>query len=131
MQGSATMVRSTNEAPVADVFDLLAREIELAGARCMLLDSLVGELMGSLPSTERERLQHGLHSVDLLSQHLHGLSGFARRLSQDVDADCTTPTMPAIAGVTLSALADRMRTALGGEAKGLHDGDQAGEVDLF
>lgn len=120
-----------NEAPVADVLDLLAREIELAGARCMMLDSLVGELMGALPPAERERLQHGLHTVDLLSQHLNGLAGFARRLSLDVAPGATAPTAPAIAGITLSALADRMRAALGGEVKGLHDGEQAGEVDLF
>jgi hypothetical protein len=126
-----TTIRSVDEARVADVFDLLAWEIELAGARCIMLDSLIGDVMSTLPPNERHRLQRGMHSVDLLSQHLTGLSAFARRLSLDVTPDNTAPTASAVADVSLGALADRMRSALGGEEQGLGDRDNAGDVDLF
>lgn len=131
MQASFSMVRSLDESRAADVFDLLAWEIELAGARCIMLDSLIGEVMSSLPADARERMQQGMHSVDLLAQHLTGLSAFARRLSLDASPENTIPAAGALAGVTLGALADRMRSALGGEEQGVNDRDQAGEVDLF
>lgn len=131
MQGSLSTAQPMDEARVADVFDLLAWEIELAGARCIMLDSLIGDVMNSLPPNERHRLQRGMHSVDLLAQHLTGLSAFARRLSLDVAPDNTAPAASAVADVSLGALADRMRSALGGEDKGLGERDQAGDVDLF
>lgn len=131
MQASLSMVRSLDESRAADVFDLLAWEIELAGARCIMLDSLIGDVMSSLPADARERMQQGMHSVDLLAQHLTGLSAFARRLSLDAPPENTIPAAGALAGVTLGALADRMRSALGGEEQGVNDRDQAGEVDLF
>lgn len=131
MQGNLATIQSVDESRVSDVFDLLAWEIELAGARCIMLDSLIGEVMNNLPPNERHRLQRGLHSVDLLSQHLTGLSAFARRLSLVVTPENTAPTASAVADVSLGALADRMRSALGGEDQGLSDRDQAGEVDLF
>lgn len=131
MQGSLNKIRSMEEARVADVFDLLAWEIELAGARCIMLDSMIGEVMNSLPQEERHKLQRGMHSVDLLSQHLTGLSAFARRLSLDVTPDNVAPTVSAVADVSLGALADRMRSALGGEEQGLDDRHNAGNVDLF
>ena len=131
MQASLSTVRSLDESRVADVFDLLAWEIELAGARCIMLDSLIGEVMNNLPPEERHRMQRGLHSVDLLAQHLTGLSAFARRLSLDASPDNTMPAAGAVADVSLGALADRMRSALGAEEHGVNDRDQAGEVDLF
>ena len=131
VQASLSTVRSLDESRVADVFDLLAWEIELAGARCIMLDSLIGEVMSSLPPNERHKLQRGMHSVDLLAQHLTGLSAFARRLSLDVGPENTAPAAGAVADVSLGALADRMRSALGGQEQGLGDRDEAGEVDLF
>lgn len=131
MQASLSTVRSLDESRVADVFDLLAWEIELAGARCIMLDSLIGEVMNNLPPAERHRMQRGLHSVDLLAQHLTGLSAFARRLSLDAAPDNVMPASGAVADVSLGALADRMRSALGAEEQGVNDRDQAGEVDLF
>ena len=119
------------QASMATMLDVLAWEIELAGARCIMLDSLIGEVMNNLPPEERHRMQRGLHSVDLLAQHLTGLSAFARRLSLDASPDNTMPAAGAVADVSLGALADRMRSALGAEEHGVNDRDQAGEVDLF
>lgn len=62
------------------VLEALAGEIELAGARCILLDSLIGGVMPELSPAAREKLQASLQAIDLLSQHLAGLSAFARRL---------------------------------------------------
>ncbi|HYE44876.1 MAG TPA: hypothetical protein VEA44_03780 [Caulobacter sp.] len=132
MQASLTTQTAdhVSENSVAAVFDLLAWEIELAGARCIMLDSLIGEVIRGLPVEERHRLQSGLHSVDLLSQHLTGLSAFARRMSLDA-TEGTAPTTGAVNDVTLGALADRMRSAFGGEEQGVNDRDGAGELDLF
>lgn len=119
------------EAPVGSVFDALAWEIELCGARCMKLDALIGEVMGGLPPEQRARLTEGLHTVDLLAQQLTSLSAFARRVSGHVDPELKTPVGAALSDMTLGALADRMSQSLGGTDKGLLDGEDAGDLDLF
>ena len=119
------------EAGVADTFGVLAWEIELAGARCLKLDALVGGLMQTLPADQLEPLVEGMHTIDLLSQHLTSLSAFARIMSDKVSEDIRAPVGAAISIMTLGALADRVSTALGGEEKNLNDGDDAGDLDLF
>jgi hypothetical protein len=119
------------EASVSGAFDLIAWEIELAGARCIKLDSLIGALIDQIPPDCRERLVEGLHTVDLLSQHLTGISAFTRELGGSVAPEARLPYERALQQVTLGALADRMSTALGGEEKGFNDGDDAGDLDLF
>ena len=109
--------------------EVLAWEIELAGARCIFLDALIGELMSELPPERRGRLMEGLHAVDLLSQHLTGLSAFARSLSQTMPTEITAPVEHALAEVSLGVLADRLRTAFGGEEQ--HEADDTGDLDLF
>jgi hypothetical protein len=84
-----------------------------------------------MPVEQRERLLEGMHTVDLLSQHLTGLSAFMRRLSEDAPAHATTPVSQALAEVTLGALADRMFTSFGGEEQVLVGELDAGDVDLF
>lgn len=119
------------EVSVAAAFDVLAWEIELAGARCIFLDTIIGELMETMPEAQRARLLEGMHGVDLLGQHLTGLSAFARRMSQNAPAEVLTPVQVALDDITLGALADRMTTAFGGVEKGVNDGDDAGDLDLF
>jgi hypothetical protein len=119
------------EASVSSMVGVLAWEIELAGARCMKLDTLVGELMHILPLEHREKLVEGMHTVDLLFQQLTALSTFARNLSGEIPETLTAPVQDALGDITLGALADRMFSALGGEEKGLNDGDEAGDLDLF
>jgi hypothetical protein len=126
-----TLGKTKLEASVAATFDVVAWELELAGARCIQLDTLVGELLHTMPIEQRERLLEGMHTVDLLSQHLTGLSAFMRRLGEDAPPQATTPVSRALAEVTLGALADRMFTALGGEEEVLIDAPDAGDVDLF
>jgi hypothetical protein len=132
--GDLTMDRAkrmTLEPSVASAFDVIAWEFELAGARCIQLDAIIGELMQALPAEHRQRLTEGMHTVDLLAQHLTGLSAFARRLSEDAPAQATTPVGRALSDVTLGALADRMFTAFGGEEEVAQDLCDAGDVDLF
>jgi len=115
---------------VAVTLDVLAAEIEVAGARCLTLDRVIGEMMERLSEEDRARMLYGLHGVDLLAQHLSCLSAFARGMSQAVPAGLTAPADHAISGITLGALAERMAAGLGGPAPVSVIGDD-GDVDLF
>ena len=115
---------------VAMTFDVLAAEIELAGARCIYLDRIIGEVMDGLPEHERQRLMEGLHGVDLLAQHLTSLSAFARGLSTVVPEEITVSVRGALSEVTLGALVDRMTAGLGGSPDELEIAD-SGDLDLF
>lgn len=117
------------EANMATTLDVMAWEIELAGARCIFLDKVIGEVMKSLPVEQQGMMIEGLHAVDLLSQHLTNLSAFARTLSADSPGTAGAPVGRAIGDITLGTLADRMATAFGAEeVAALVD---AGDVDLF
>ncbi len=119
------------DASVSSTFGVLAWEIELASARCLMLDDMVGDLMLNLPPDQQFRLTRGMHMIDLVCQQLTSLSAFARNMSGQVAEDVRAPVCGAIGDMTLGALADRMSTALGGEEKGLDDGAGAGDLDLF
>jgi len=129
--GAPSRVEVELEASVAATFDVLAWEVELAGARCIQLDTIVGELLQTMPVEQRERLLEGMHTVDLLSQHLTSLSAFMRRMSEEAPAQATTPVTRALADITLGALADRMFTAFGGEETVIDNPTDSGDVDLF
>jgi hypothetical protein len=115
-----------------EIFGVMAWEIELAGARCIFLDKMIGELMHSVPPSQREKLVEGMHMVDLLAQHLTSLSSFARQVSADLPGGAyRTGVDAALAQITLGDLADRMRTSLGGhEIAGTAD-VESGDMDLF
>ena len=119
------------EASVASTFDVLGWEIELAGARCIFLDALIGELMPTVPPEKRERLMQGMHAVDLLAQQLTSLSAFARRISEDASTKTNVAVTRALADITLGDLANRMATAFGGEEDTVDDRTKAGALDLF
>jgi len=125
------MVAGELRSDVAATFDVLSWELELAGARCIFLDTLIGKLLGAVAPEHREQLIEGIQAVDLLSQHLTGLSTFARRLSQDVAAQEQIAVGAALQSITLGALADRMTSSFGGDEAGINDGDDAGDLDLF
>jgi hypothetical protein len=116
---------------VATTFDVMSWELELAGARCIFLDTLIGKLLTTVAPEHRDELLEGIQAVDLLSQHLTGLSTFARQLSQAEVAETRVDVSPALKSITLGALADRMTTSFGGDDAGLGDGDDAGDLDLF
>ena len=116
---------------VSATLDVLAAEIELAGARCIFLDRVIGEVMDGLPETQRARLVEGLHAVDLLAQHLTSLSAFARGMSLVTPEEVSAPVDAALSEITLGALAERMRTGLGGAENELDAGEDAGDLDLF
>ncbi|MEW6597401.1 MAG: hypothetical protein AB1429_07885 [Pseudomonadota bacterium] len=125
-------IDSIAEVGVGKALDVLAWEIELAGARCIFLDSLIGELTPDIPHDKRARLQAGLHAVDLLSQHLTSLSAFARQLSGDCPSEATAAVEPALATITLGGLAERMASAFGADEKLPAPGaPDAGDLDLF
>lgn len=117
-------------ASVSETLGLLGWEIELAGARCIFLDKMIGELMHCVPPEQRETLVEGMHVVDLLGQHLTCLSAFARKLSEDAPITEDLRVDPALAEVTLGALADRMRTAFGVPEESAECADP-GDFDLF
>jgi hypothetical protein len=117
------------EASMATTLDVLAWEIELAGARCIFLDKVIGQTMQSLPVEQQGMLIEGLHAVDLLSQHLTNLSAFARTMSADAPEATGAPVGRALGSITLGALADRMGTAFGAEEAA--EVADSGDVDLF
>lgn len=119
------------DASLASTLDVLAWEVELAGARCILLDSVIGQMMKALPAAEQERFVEAIHTVDLLSQQLTSLSAFTRRLSSVAPAESSLAVGDALGDITLGALADRMSTALGGEDRGINEREEAGDLDLF
>ena len=121
-------VDGSMEASIASTFDVLGWEIELAGARCIYLDKLIGDLMPTIPDEHRQALMEGMHAVDLLSQHLTSLSAFARRMSDSVPAEVSAPVDAAIGEITLGDLADRMATAFGAQER---EAEEHGELDLF
>lgn len=125
------LVTQRLDASVATTLDVLSWEMELATARCMMLDALMGRVMARLPQEDQAQFVEGMHTVDLLSQQLAGLSAFTRKMSDRVPLDLMAQVDEALSGITLGALADRMTTALGGEEKGINDGEAAGDVDLF
>jgi len=127
---NAPMTSRTLAPTLAMTLDVLAAEIELAGARCIFLDRIIGDVMDGLPDAERARLMEGLHGVDLLAQHLTSLSAFARGLSVDVPQELTVPVAGAMSEVTLGALVERMTAGLGGDDGGEEDADP-GDLDLF
>ena len=121
---------SALKATVANTLDVLAWEIELAAARAIYLDSILGQMIGLLPEAHKAEFVQSMHTVDLLSQQLTGLSAFSRRMSGDVP-DVSAGVYKALGQISLGALADRMCVALGGTEKGVNDGDGAGDLDLF
>jgi hypothetical protein len=118
------------KATIADTFDVLSWEMELAAARCIYLDSTVGQMLSLIPEDRKAEFLDGMHTVDLLSQQLTSLSAFTRRMSGDAP-DVSAYVHTALGHITLGALADRMCTALGGVERGIDDGADAGDLDLF
>ena len=129
--GEPARVETVHEASVACTFDVLAWEIELASARCIFLDTILGEVMANLPPELRGRLVEGMHAVDLVSQQLTNLSSFARGMSTAVPANISAPVDGALGAITLGALADRMFSALGGEETATDADEDPGDLDLF
>jgi hypothetical protein len=126
----ADIGESALKATIGDTLDVLSWEIELAAARCIYLDSVIGQMIGLLPEARKAEFLGSIHIVDLLSQQLTGLSAFSRKMSGDVP-DVSAYVDTALNQISLGALADRMCVALGGVEKGLNDGEGAGDLDLF
>jgi len=129
--GAPTPTENTLQTSVATTFDVLSWEMELAGARCIYLDSIIGEMIKAVPADKQAAFVEGMHTVDLLSQQLTSLSAFARRMSDSVAQDVSACVDLALSDITLGALADRMCTALGGEGKDINEREEAGDLDLF
>lgn len=118
-------------ASVASAFDALAWEMELAGARCTLLDNAIGELVSTLPPEHQAKAMGEMHAVDMLGQQLSALSSFARRVGGQVSEDVAVDVHFALSDITLSAVAERMLAALSGGVRVAFDAGEAGELDLF
>lgn len=119
------------EASLASTFDVLAWEMELAAARCMMLDATIGKMVALIAESEKDAFTEAIHTVDLLSQQLTSLSAFTRKMSGCVSSEASALVSGALADITLGALADRMSTALGGEERGINEREEAGDLDLF
>ena len=80
----ADIGESVLKTTIANTFDVLAWEMELAAARSIYLDSVIGRLINLIPGDSKTEFVESMHTVDLLSQQLTSLSAFARRMSGDV-----------------------------------------------
>ena len=129
--GEASLGEDALKASVATTFEVLAWEMELAAARCIHLDAVVGKLLKRMGEEGRAEFGDSAHVVDLLAQQLTNLSAFTRRMSGSVAPDAIAEVDGALGDITLGALADRMCVALGGTGKTTDDRDGAGDVDLF
>lgn len=129
--GSSATLDGNTAASVASTFDALAWEMELAGARCVLLDDAIGELMSGLGPEQKVKVLEEMHAVDLLSQQLSALSAFARKVGGQVGQEVAVDIRFALSDITLGAVADRMLSALGGKPQEMFGGDVAGDLDLF
>ena len=129
--GVHTTIEPGLQASVATTFDVLAWEMELAGARCLLLDDAIGELMSGLEPEKKAKVLEEMHAVDLLSQQLSALSSFARRIGGQVGEEVAVDIGYALSDITLGSVADRMLSALSGKPQAIFDGDGAGDLDLF
>jgi hypothetical protein len=118
------------KATIGNTFDVLGWEIELAAARSIYLDSVIGRMIGLLPEERKAEFVESIHVVDLLSQQLTGLSAFTRRMSGEAP-EVSAYVHAALGQISLGAMADRMSTALGGTERGIDDGADAGELDLL
>src|SRR5688572_13729596 len=105
-----------SEPRVSVSLEVLAAELELAGARSLALDRLMGEVMATLAAEHRGQLVQRLHEVDLLTQHLTNLSAFTRALGDAVPAAVTAPVGAALGDISLGAMAQRMAAGLSGGA---------------
>jgi hypothetical protein len=114
--------------PVCEVFDRLSWEIELAAARCLLVDKVVGQMVELLPG-DRAGFLETLHGVDLLHQHLQGLAVFSRTLSQRASKRARVSVVDALDAVTLGSVVERLRASMGAFVD--PDEPAAGDVDLF
>lgn len=119
------------ETSIATMFDVLAWEMELAAARCISLDAIIGGMIKALPEERQGEFLESAHTVDLLSQQLTSLSAFARRMSGDVKSGVSAKVDGALGDITLGALADRMCVAFGGKERGINEREDAGDLDLF
>jgi hypothetical protein len=128
---AAVRENETLEASVATMFDVLAWEMELAAARCLSLDAIIGQMLRNMPDAHQSEYVESAHTVDLLSQQLTSLSAFARRMSGTVAEDVSASVDHALRDITLGALADRMSVAFGGKERGINERDEAGDLDLF
>lgn len=128
---SHVRLEGSQPASVASAFDALAWEMELAGARCTLLDNAIGELMAILPPEHQARAIGEMHAVDMLGQQLSALSTFARKVGGQVSEDVAVDVHFALSDITLSAVADRMLAALRGTPQVVFEAEGAGELDLF
>jgi hypothetical protein len=129
--GSLAVIDQNLPASVASTFDALAWEMELAGARCLLLDDAIGELMSGLEPEKKAKVLEEMHAVDLLSQQLSALSAFARKVGGQVGEEVAVDIGYALSDITLGSVADRMLSALSGKPQEIFDGADAGELDLF
>jgi hypothetical protein len=120
-----------SQAAVAVTLDVLAAEIELAGARCITLDRVLGEVMDGLPADHRDRFLREFHGVDMLVQHLAGLAAFARGVGASAAPSMTVPVDGALSAITLGALADRMAAGMGAANDLAAAAASSGDVDLF
>ncbi len=104
--GSAT----TCDVPMVRVMAQLGAELRVLGQTLGAVEHAV-ELLVASGSAADPRALHGLQTIDLLGQSLVALAQFAEELAPRIPAHWEIDVDQAVRGVTLAALAERLRLA--------------------
>ena len=118
-----------NDLPVCEICDRLSWEIELAAARCLLIDKVVGEVVENLSFAARAKVLAALQDVDVLHQELQGLAAFSRTLTRGASRRARVSAAEAINAVSLGVLAERLGASMGAYVDA--EGAAPGDLDLF
>ncbi|HMP62803.1 MAG TPA: hypothetical protein PKA17_06935 [Phenylobacterium sp.] len=110
----------------------LAAELDHAGELCARLEELVSRLVVAVDGKPKQLALSEAQTLDVLTQHLAGLSIFTRGLSHQIATARNVDPDAVLAAVPLSDLAARLRTCLYDAALAPPPKDEgSGELDLF
>lgn len=111
----------------------LAAELDHAGELCGRLEELVSRLADAVDGEPKMLALSEAQTLDVLTQHLAGLSIFMRGLSHQIATARNIDPDAVLAEITLGDLAGRLRTCLYDAtlAPPPKDDGGSGELDLF
>lgn len=105
---AAAAIPQAQHVPLARVVAQLGTELRVLGQTLGAVEHAVELLVASSRESD-PRAIHGLQTIDLLGQSLVALAQFAEELGSQIPPDWSIDVERAVRGVTLAALAERLR----------------------
>jgi hypothetical protein len=100
----------TCDVPMARVMAQVGAELRVLGQTLGAVEHAVALVVAASPTADPRAL-HGLQTIDLLGQSLVALAQFAEELAPRIPSSWEIDVEQAVRGVTLAALAERLRLA--------------------